>query len=154
MWKVYRRQTTDDGRQVMAIVHLDLWSRWTNNGMTLFGFKTILHKKCRSGKNSEGPAENSWVLDLCLSSKMKTNFKKSDTTTSVDSRSYFNVPYNHVSGLQVPFQCPIQLCQWTPGPISMFHTTMLVDSRSHFNVPYNYVSGPQVPFQCPIQLCQ
>jgi len=22
-------QTTDDGRQVMAIVHLDLWSRWT-----------------------------------------------------------------------------------------------------------------------------
>jgi hypothetical protein len=24
-----RRQTTDDGRQVMAIVHLDLWSRWT-----------------------------------------------------------------------------------------------------------------------------
>jgi hypothetical protein len=38
MWKVYRRQTTDDrwqttddGRQVMAIVHMDLWSRWTNN---------------------------------------------------------------------------------------------------------------------------
>jgi hypothetical protein len=27
MWKVYRRQTTDDGRQVMAIVHLDLWSQ-------------------------------------------------------------------------------------------------------------------------------
>jgi hypothetical protein len=24
-----RRRTTDDGRQVMAIVHLDLWSRWT-----------------------------------------------------------------------------------------------------------------------------
>ena len=33
--------------------------------MTLLGFKTILHKKCRSGKNSEAPAE------------MKTNFKKS-----------------------------------------------------------------------------
>jgi hypothetical protein len=30
MWKVYRQQTTDDGHQVMAIVHLDLWSRWTN----------------------------------------------------------------------------------------------------------------------------
>jgi hypothetical protein len=30
-----------------------------NNGMTLLGFKTILHKKCRSGKNSEGSAENS-----------------------------------------------------------------------------------------------
>jgi hypothetical protein len=29
--------------------------------MTLLGFKIILHKKCRSGKNSEGPAENSWV---------------------------------------------------------------------------------------------
>ena len=28
--------------------------------MTLLGFKTILHKRCRSGKNSEGPAENSW----------------------------------------------------------------------------------------------
>jgi hypothetical protein len=26
MWKVYRRPTTDDGRQVM-----DLWSRWTKN---------------------------------------------------------------------------------------------------------------------------
>jgi hypothetical protein len=26
--------------------------------MTLLGFKTILHKKCRSGKYSEGPAEN------------------------------------------------------------------------------------------------
>ena len=26
-----RRQTTDDGRQVMAIVHLDLCSRWTKN---------------------------------------------------------------------------------------------------------------------------
>ena len=39
--------------------------------MTLLGFKTILHKKCRSGKNSEGPAENS---------SMKTNFKKSDIT--------------------------------------------------------------------------
>ena len=37
--------------------------------MTLLGFKTILHKKCRSDKNSEGPAENY---------KMKTNFKKSD----------------------------------------------------------------------------
>ena len=33
--------------------------------MTLHGFKTILHQKCRSSKNSEGPAENSWVLDLC-----------------------------------------------------------------------------------------
>ena len=33
--------------------------------MTLLGFKTILHKNCRSGKNSERPAENSWVLDLC-----------------------------------------------------------------------------------------
>ena len=28
--------------------------------MTLLGFKTILHKKCRSGKNSEDPTENSW----------------------------------------------------------------------------------------------
>jgi len=25
--------------------------------MTLLGFKTILHKKCMSSKNSEGPAE-------------------------------------------------------------------------------------------------
>ena len=33
--------------------------------MTLLGFKTILPKKCRCGKNSEGPTENSWVLDLC-----------------------------------------------------------------------------------------
>ena len=30
-WNVKSLQTTDDGRQVMAIVHLDLWSRWTKN---------------------------------------------------------------------------------------------------------------------------
>ena len=29
-WNVKSLPTTDDGRQVMAIVHLDLWSRWTN----------------------------------------------------------------------------------------------------------------------------
>ena len=29
-WNVKSLQTTDDGCQVMAIVHLDLWSRWTN----------------------------------------------------------------------------------------------------------------------------
>jgi hypothetical protein len=39
--------------------------------MILLGFKTILHKKCRSGKNSEGPAENSWVLDLCPANENK-----------------------------------------------------------------------------------
>jgi hypothetical protein len=37
--------------------------------MTLLGFKTILHKKCRSGKNSEGPAENFWVPLLTDSEK-------------------------------------------------------------------------------------
>ena len=31
-WNVKSLQTTDDGRQVMAIVHMDLWSRWTNKG--------------------------------------------------------------------------------------------------------------------------
>ena len=30
-WNVKSLQTTDDGRQVMAIVHLDLQSRWTKN---------------------------------------------------------------------------------------------------------------------------
>jgi hypothetical protein len=39
--------------------------------MTLLGFKTILHKKCRSGKNSEGPAENSWMLDQQNESKFQ-----------------------------------------------------------------------------------
>jgi hypothetical protein len=34
-----------------------------NNGMTLLGFKTILHKKCRSGKNSEGPAERGYIRE-------------------------------------------------------------------------------------------
>ena len=34
-WNVKSLQTTDDGRQVMAIVHLDLWSRWTKNDVTL-----------------------------------------------------------------------------------------------------------------------
>jgi hypothetical protein len=31
-WNVKSLQTTDDGRQVMAIVYMDLWSRWTKNG--------------------------------------------------------------------------------------------------------------------------
>ena len=41
-----RQQTTDDGRQVMAIVHLhlDLWSRWTNNRHRL----RIQRKRIRS----------------------------------------------------------------------------------------------------------
>jgi hypothetical protein len=39
--------------------------------MTLVGFKTILHKKCRSGKNSEGPVENSWVLDISTGRGLK-----------------------------------------------------------------------------------
>jgi hypothetical protein len=30
-----RQQTTDAGRQVMAIVHLDLWSRWTKNDISV-----------------------------------------------------------------------------------------------------------------------
>ena len=30
-WNVKSFQTTDDGRQVMAIVHMDLWFRWTKN---------------------------------------------------------------------------------------------------------------------------
>ena len=30
-WNVKSLQTTDNRRQVMAIVHLDLWSRWTKN---------------------------------------------------------------------------------------------------------------------------
>jgi hypothetical protein len=28
-WNGKSLQTTDDGRQVMAIVHMDLWSKWT-----------------------------------------------------------------------------------------------------------------------------
>ena len=34
-WNVKSLQTTDDVRQVMAIVHLDLWSRWTNKITTI-----------------------------------------------------------------------------------------------------------------------
>ena len=43
-WNVKSLQTTDDGRQVMAIVHLDLWSRWTNN-QTLFSVDTKLNNQ-------------------------------------------------------------------------------------------------------------
>jgi hypothetical protein len=57
--------------------------------MTLLGFKTILHKKCRSGKNPEGPAENSWVL----SSKMKTNFKKSGRGPEVKTQKCMHKYY-------------------------------------------------------------
>ena len=33
-WKVKSLQTTDDGLQVMAIVPMDLWSRWTKKLIT------------------------------------------------------------------------------------------------------------------------
>ena len=39
-WNVKSLETTDDGRQVMAIVHLDLWSRWTKNNSI---YKFSLH---------------------------------------------------------------------------------------------------------------
>ena len=38
-----RRQTTDDGRQVMAIVHMDLWSRWTKNRPVGTEYKQCKH---------------------------------------------------------------------------------------------------------------
>jgi hypothetical protein len=44
MWKVYRRRTTDDGRQVMAIVHMDLWSRWTKK---LCAFPVAAKRNCQ-----------------------------------------------------------------------------------------------------------
>ena len=39
-----RQQTTDDRRQVMAIVHLDLWSRWTKKNLGLNCFKQFYPK--------------------------------------------------------------------------------------------------------------
>ena len=41
-WNVKSLQTTDDGYQVMAIVHLDLWSRWTKNDFRKNFHKIIL----------------------------------------------------------------------------------------------------------------
>ena len=38
-----RRRTTDDGRQVMAIVHMDLWSRWTKNRLWTKSLKIITY---------------------------------------------------------------------------------------------------------------
>ena len=40
-WNVKSLQTTDDGRQVMAIVHMDLWSRWTNKKTSKTNRSTI-----------------------------------------------------------------------------------------------------------------
>jgi hypothetical protein len=54
--------------------------------MTLLGFKTILHKKCRSGKNSEGPAENSWVLDLCPAKWTSSDVDLRKLKTAIDLR--------------------------------------------------------------------
>jgi hypothetical protein len=62
--------------------------------MTLLGFKTILHKKCRSGKNSEGPAENSWVLDQCPA-KWK-QISKSLRLSGPTSTSFVRFPRNFV----------------------------------------------------------
>ena len=41
-WNVKSLQTTDDGRQVMAIVHLDLWSRWTKNVCLKIRFHNLM----------------------------------------------------------------------------------------------------------------
>ena len=49
-WNVKSLQTTDDGRQVMAIVHMDLWSRWTKN-RSIDNLET--QKKSISMKNSQ-----------------------------------------------------------------------------------------------------
>jgi hypothetical protein len=35
-WNVKSLQTTDDGRQVMAIVHMDLRFRWTKKDIIIF----------------------------------------------------------------------------------------------------------------------
>ena len=58
--------------------------------MTLLGFKTILHKECRCGKYSEGPAEK-FLGAGPISSKMKTNFKKSDNQYFPESSSICNI---------------------------------------------------------------
>ena len=39
-WNVKSLQTTDDGRQVMAIVH---WSRWTKKVYLVFRLETVSH---------------------------------------------------------------------------------------------------------------
>ena len=44
-WNVKSLQTTDDGRQVMAIVHMDLWSRWTKN-QTIYNEVSIDKYNC------------------------------------------------------------------------------------------------------------
>jgi hypothetical protein len=41
-WNVKSLQTTDDRRQVMAIVHLDLWSRWTNKILSTYQLNLII----------------------------------------------------------------------------------------------------------------
>jgi hypothetical protein len=55
----------------------------------LLGFRTILHKKYRSGKNSEGPAENSWVLDLC-----PAKWKQISKTPKKSSQIQLGIPSN------------------------------------------------------------
>ena len=42
-WNVKSLQTTDDRRQVMAIVHMDLWSRWTKNRAQALVARTYHH---------------------------------------------------------------------------------------------------------------
>ena len=45
-----RRQTTDDGRQVMAIVHLDIRSRWTKNHIFRDIKSNFWNSKSENGK--------------------------------------------------------------------------------------------------------
>ena len=70
-----RQQTTDDGRQVMAIVHLDLWSRWTKNEIKVFIFLFLLNVTKIADLKMESQCdyhvkENNRVIQYYLSSEV------------------------------------------------------------------------------------
>ena len=57
-WNLKSFQTTDDRHQVMAKVHLDLWSRWTKNNENASWFIAIKHMLWKYDLK-----EASWYLD-------------------------------------------------------------------------------------------
>ena len=58
-WNVKSLQTTDNRRQVMAIVHLDLWSRWTKKGQAR---KNWQHRTHKTKKNkTKTPSNMYWT---------------------------------------------------------------------------------------------
>ena len=85
-WNVKSLQTTDDGRQVMAIVHLDLWSRWTKKLWS--GEASLRRSESGRGRKNQTKTMSSFVRrgDIIME---HIDFKPDRTTLNIEWLSHF-----------------------------------------------------------------